>query len=168
MKIVNYAPRYREDLAKLFNDFHNSMILVEADFNYGKFKSNEKLLRFIDKMAQESQEKGGFIYLAIVGGSIAGFIQGVIQDHSKDEIYSMVAHQGPSIQGWIGELYVDPSYRNQGIGLSLMKKAKSYFESEDCTSMRLNVYYNNPTAIEFYNKFGLRTISLEMGERFEK
>jgi len=167
MRIVKYNSKYRDDLSKLFDDFHNSMILVEADFNYGPFKNHESLLRYIDKMAKESQEKNGFIFLAIVDEKPVGFIQGIVKDHSKDDIRSMVIQSGPSIQGWIGELYVDFNYRSQGIGLALMKKAKLYFNSKHCTSIRLNVFYNNRVAVEFYEKFGLRRISLEMGGKLE-
>jgi GNAT superfamily N-acetyltransferase len=63
---------------------------------------------------------------------------------------------------YLGFMYVDPAYRNRGINKSIMAALKQWAIEQNMTEMRLEVYYDNRTAINAYEKAGFTPLIVEM------
>ena len=160
MKIINYELKYNDALVVMLDDFQNYMAFCDPSGRVKPFSNKEHVVKYVDKMINDSKNMNGFIFLAIAKNTPVGFVQGVIFDHKKDGIHKLVSK--PGSQGWIGELYVDSLFRDQGIGKLLFKKAKEYFEKNNCTAVCLNVFDGNKDAIRLYHGLGMKTRKHEM------
>jgi len=76
-------------------------------------------------------------------------------DRSKP--YSKHSHHA-----YLGFMYVLPEYRGQGINKKIMDVLKGWAVSQNITEFRLDVYYENVSAIKAYEKFGFSKYFLEM------
>ena len=76
-------------------------------------------------------------------------------DKSKD--YSIHSHHA-----YLGFMYVLPEYRGKGINKKIMDVLKDWAKLQDITEFRLDVYYENASAIKAYEKFGFSKYFLEM------
>jgi ribosomal protein S18 acetylase RimI-like enzyme len=58
-------------------------------------------------------------------------------------------------QNWhIGDLYIEPEFRKQGIGNMLLKQAINFATEQDAVFISLNTAIDNFTAQSVYDKFG--------------
>ena len=57
---------------------------------------------------------------------------------------------------YVDELWVEPSFREQGVAKALMKKADELKTELDATGIRLYVNVNNPIAQRLYGSCGYR------------
>jgi len=55
-----------------------------------------------------------------------------------------------------------PEYRGQGVNKKIMDVLKAWASSQNITEFRLDVYYENVSAIKAYEKFGFSKYFLEM------
>jgi len=62
----------------------------------------------------------------------------------------------------VGFMYVDPSYRGQGVNRLVMEILKEWVIKQGITEMKLEVYTGNESAIRAYEKFGFEGQILEM------
>jgi ribosomal protein S18 acetylase RimI-like enzyme len=67
-----------------------------------------------------------------------------------------------SRQAYLGFMYVLPEYRGQGINKKIMDVLKAWAVSQNITEFRLDVYYENVSAIKAYEKIGFSKYFLEM------
>ena len=67
-----------------------------------------------------------------------------------------------STHAYLGFMYVLPEYRGQGINKQIMDALKDWAASKNITEFRLEVYYDNISAIKAYEKVGFSRYSLEM------
>ena len=118
--------------------------------------------RYMQKMINDVKNMNGKIFVAEKNDVIIGFIQGVIIEHKKGDDENYDLSHNPSKEGWIGLLYVDPSYRKLGVGQEMLDKMKDYFVTQECTSIRLLVLSDNTNAVDFYKKSGFIPHDLEM------
>ena len=58
---------------------------------------------------------------------------------------------------WINEICVKQEYRRNGIGRSLIEKAKEIAKANNCLRLELNCWELNEGAMKFYEKQGLTT-----------
>ena len=63
---------------------------------------------------------------------------------------------------YLGFMYVLPEYRGRGINKRVIDVLKNWAESQNITEFRLEVYYDNVSAIKAYEKFGFKKHMLEM------
>lgn len=74
--------------------------------------------------------------------------------------------------GILGGMYVDPAYRNKGIGRQLIEAMLKYIKTlPDVYSLQLKVVTDNIPALNLYESFGFKTWAAEKnalkdGERF--
>lgn len=105
---------------------------------------------YVSRLLEKVQERQGAIYLADDGGRIVGCIAGIIPETTKDD-----ALEGyPSKDGKILELYVQPAYRGQKIGQSLMQAMEQYFQKNGCIGCHVDCFAPNVNAHEFYLSLG--------------
>ena len=72
-----------------------------------------------------------------------------------------------SRQAYLGFMYVLPEYRGQGINKKIMGVLKDWAASQNITEFRLDVYYENASAIKAYEKVGFSRYFLEMRYNLE-
>lgn len=67
--------------------------------------------------------------------------------------------------GFIGDLYVKPEYRRQGVGHDLVKDAFNFFARRKITQIELLVAVKNRNAIEFWEAIGFSQLLTWMYKR---
>jgi ribosomal protein S18 acetylase RimI-like enzyme len=72
-----------------------------------------------------------------------------------------------STHAYLGFMYVVPEYRGKGINKKIMGVLKDWAASQNITEFRLEVYYDNVSAIKAYEKIGFSRYSLEMRYNLE-
>ena len=63
---------------------------------------------------------------------------------------------------YLGFMYVLPEYRGKGLNKKIMDALKNWAELQNIKEFRLEVYYDNASAIKAYEKFGFSRHILEM------
>ena len=63
-------------------------------------------------------------------------------------------------QGWVYYLGVDPAFRRQGIGTSLMKRVEEELGKLGCPKLNIMVRAHNKEVVEFYEKLGYEQAEL--------
>ena len=69
---------------------------------------------------------------------------------------------------YLGFMYVVPEYRGSGINKLIIEHLKKWAASQNVDEFRLEVYYNNDSAIKAYEKIGFSRYSLEMRYNLEE
>jgi len=68
---------------------------------------------------------------------------------------------------YLGFMYVLPEYRGQGINKKIIEVLKNWAALQNITEFRLEVYYDNISAIKAYEKIGFKKHMLEMRFNFD-
>ena len=80
--------------------------------------------------------------------------------------YARIENSKPYLKhkrhAYLGFMYVDPDYRGRGVNRKIIERLKQWSISQDITEMRLDVYYNNLTAIKAYVGAGFTKHMVEM------
>jgi len=63
-------------------------------------------------------------------------------------------HKNPK-HGYIGFIYVKPSFRGKRISTKVLESLKRWAKEKDLKELRLDVYSNNASALKSYERFGL-------------
>ena len=63
---------------------------------------------------------------------------------------------------WLGFMYVHPDYRGKGINKKIMDVLKQWAFSKNVKELRLQVYFDNMSAIKAYEKIGFSKHMIEM------
>lgn len=63
---------------------------------------------------------------------------------------------------YLGFMYVLPEYRGKGINKQIIDHLKNWAASQKVNEFRLEVYYDNDSAVKAYEKIGFSRHSLEM------
>lgn len=152
----------REDIDRMQFELQKYFSEIDRTHESLPYKDMDDAHRYMQKMLDDVKNMNGKVFVSEEDGQVVGFIQGVIIEHRKgdDEIYDL-SHK-PSKDGWIGLLFVKPEFRGSGVGRELLDKMKEYFESEECTSIRLLVLSDNIRTVNVYEKSGFLRHDLEM------
>jgi ribosomal protein S18 acetylase RimI-like enzyme len=86
-------------------------------------------------------------YLAEVQGQAAGFITNEEDDTA------------PEPTGYINQVGVDPRFRQQGIGASLVVRSLQAWQEEGKVVVMLHVNVNNPGAIRLFQQLGFSVVA---------
>lgn len=65
--------------------------------------------------------------------------------------------------GWVSLLYLEPEYRNRGLGIQLLGRAVMKYQALGRKKLRLHVSDDNTAALAFYKKYGFEQIGTEPG-----
>ena len=120
------------DLDEIFNLLNQ---LYENKLNYEKFKEIYKM---------KLNDKNSYYIVAIENNKIIGVLTSELQ---------IKLHRAKK-QSFIEDLIVDESYRNRGVGKTLLQNAVNYAKNNDCEVIELTSYINNEKAHKFYQNNG--------------
>lgn len=98
------------------------------------------------------------LFVAEAGGKLVGFICAVVRDAPDFPVYV------PRCYAMVDCIGVKSGFQNQGIGRTLMEKMEVWATAKGATSIELNVYDFNETAISFYEGLGFHGLSRKMSK----
>jgi GNAT superfamily N-acetyltransferase len=104
------------------------------------------------KYLEVIERENGITLVAEENDILIGLVQGTIVRHDNAEF--MRSHTLAAVDGWVGNLYVDPRHRRTGLGKQLLETIEKYFAENGCTASRLTVLAHNANARSFYNRQG--------------
>ncbi len=102
------------------------------------------------------------VLIAEAGGTLLGFVHAIVREPPAIPI--LVARRYAVVDG----ILVKSGFQNQGIGRRLMDEAQAWAIAKGATSVELNVYEFNTTAISFYEGLGYRTLSRKMSKELRE
>ena len=91
-------------------------------------------------------------------GKLVGFVHVIVRDAPALPIFV------PRRYAIVDGIVVKNNFQKHGIGRGLMDEAQVWAIAKGATSIELNVYEFNETAISFYERLGYRTLSRKMSK----
>ena len=98
------------------------------------------------------------LFVAEMDKMIIGFIHAIVRDTPTIPIFV------PRRYAIIDNIAVKSEFQKHGIGQRLMNTIHEWAIAKGATTMELNVYEFNKTAIAFYQKFGYEILSRRMSK----
>jgi diamine N-acetyltransferase len=98
------------------------------------------------------------LWVAEAGGELVGFVQAIVRDAPDMPVLV------PRRYAIVDSIAVKAGYQGRGIGRLLMDTAQEWAAANGATSVELNVYEFNETAIAFYERLGYRSLSRKMSK----
>ena len=102
------------------------------------------------------------LLVAEAGGNLVGFVHAMVRDVPAFPVF--VPRRYATVDG----IVVKSGFQNHGIGKILMDKMQEWAIAGCATSIELNVYEFNETAISFYERLGYQTLSRKMSKELKK
>ncbi|MEP7167186.1 MAG: GNAT family N-acetyltransferase [Candidatus Woesebacteria bacterium] len=159
-EIKKYSSDDYEAVVTLMSSLQTHFANVDSMGELRTFQSREEANAYFDQGLKDVQEMQGATYVAKIGETVIGFIQGIITTH-EGEVMHTLGHK-KSKEGWIGLLFVNPDYRGRGTGKKLIDTIKEYFKEQHCETVRLLVHSDNSDAVKLYEKYGFTPKEIEM------
>ncbi|MEO6667933.1 MAG: GNAT family N-acetyltransferase [Ferruginibacter sp.] len=80
--------------------------------------------------------------------------------------YARIEKSKPYLQhnghAYLGFMFVHPEFRGQGLNAKIITALKEWVVSKGITELRLEVYFDNLSAIAAYEKMGFQKLLIEM------
>lgn len=130
-----------EDLEKLYQ-FEQGVI--EAERPYDPTLKNEKIHYYdLEEMIKAS-------HIEVLVAEIENKI--IASGYARiEKAKHYLKHNN---HAYLGFMYVHPEYRGKGINKKIIESLKKWAYSQNITELRLDVYFNNISAIKAYEKIG--------------
>lgn len=101
------------------------------------------------------------LFVAEAGEKLVGFVNAIVKDTPAIPVFV------PRCYAVVDGIVVKSGFQNQGIGSMLMDKVQEWAIAKGATSIELNVYEFNQTAIFFYERLGYRTLSRKLSKELK-
>lgn len=102
------------------------------------------------------------LFVAELGKELVGFVHAMLR-HAPDMLVFV-----PRRYAVVDSIVVKSGFQNRGVGTKLMDTMQKWAIEQGATSIELNVYEFNETAISFYEGLGYRTLSRKMSKELGK
>jgi diamine N-acetyltransferase len=102
------------------------------------------------------------LLVAEIGENLVGFIHAIIRETPAFPVFV------PRRYAIVDGIVVKSGFQNHGIGRILMEEIQEWAIAKGATSIELNVYEFNETAISFYERLGYQTFSRKMSKELKK
>jgi diamine N-acetyltransferase len=102
------------------------------------------------------------LLVAEVDEKLVGFVHAILRDTPAFPIFI------PRCYAIVEGIVVKSGFQNHGIGKILMDKMQEWATAKGATSIELNVYEFNETAISFYERLGYQSFSRKMSKEIKK
>lgn len=143
-----------EDLFELFDEIdtlHRNHLPRRFQKAGGPAREQDYFSELIDN------ENIGF-FVAEMGDEMVGFVHIIVRDTPPIPIVI------PRRYAIVDSIVVKSSFQKRGIGRKLMDQMQEWAIEKGATSVELNVYEFNETAISFYESLGYQTFSRRMSK----
>jgi ribosomal protein S18 acetylase RimI-like enzyme len=159
LRIRNYRPEDRSDLARCLDAMHDAMVPLDPWRRVVRLPSHGKL--FVPQILKRTRENRGFILVAEVNGEIAGVAVAWQVGFSRAQRTTEL----PTRFGYLSDLSVLPKWRGRGIGTQLLRETERRFREDGCDQMGLSVFFPNKKAQQLYFRKGFSPRGLILGKR---
>ncbi len=102
------------------------------------------------------------LFVAEVGDKLVGFVHAVVRDAPAIPVFV------PRRYAVVDSIGVKSEFQNYGVGRMLMDTVHEWAIARGATSIELNVYEFNKTAIAFYQRLGYETLSRKMSKALNR
>jgi ribosomal protein S18 acetylase RimI-like enzyme len=147
----------REDELLKAGELWSEFMEFNARFNDSFETSARAVEIFTKEMMQKYPARDFRLAVADTGGELVGFCFSYISQ--KPKYFKLEKF------GFVGDLYVKPKYRRQGIGHDLVKDALNFFARKKVSQIELLVSIKNRDAIEFWEAIGFSHLLTWMYKR---
>ena len=141
-----------EALCELFDEVD----ALHRDYLPDIFQKPEGPVRQRDYYRELIGDEDVGLFVAEAGENIIGFVHAAVRDAPAIPVFV------PRRYAIVDSIAVKSGFRNRGIGQRLMSVVHEWAIAKDATSIELNVYEFNETAIAFYHRLGYETLSRRM------
>ena len=146
---VNFRSAQLEDLPILYA-FEQGIITAERP--YDPTLKPDPINYYDLKVLIEREDTE--VVVALVGDEIVGSGYVKIKSANSFQVFEQY--------GYVGFMFVKPTFRRKGISQMIIQYLKSWTQSKGLTEMRLEVYEDNHKAVAAYEKIGLKKHLVEM------
>jgi ribosomal protein S18 acetylase RimI-like enzyme len=105
--------------------------------------------RFLADLTSSSH---AFLFVAEYGGRTVGFVSGELRESSATFRQKTWAS--------VDDVFVEPNYRNLGVGRALVESVKAWAKERDADGVSLQVAAANERGRKFYEDLGFREVSV--------
>jgi ribosomal protein S18 acetylase RimI-like enzyme len=102
------------------------------------------------------------LFVAEMGEKLVGFVHAIVRDTPANPVFV------PRHYAIVDSIVVKSEFQNHGTGRILMDKIQEWAVAKGATSIELNVYEFNETAISFYERLGYQTFSRRMSKELKQ
>ena len=146
MKIIEYTEQYSEDVKDLLVELEEYILAIDEDELDCLHPDYREKMFELDM--EDIKENKGKCFIAVENEKAIGVIMGTIPNYKK---YDYLDYKCPK-RGVVTELIVSQKARKQKIGQQLLKTMETYFKSQNCEYVLIDVFAYNENAIRFYGK----------------
>ena len=102
------------------------------------------------------------LFVAEAGSKLVGFVHAIVRDTPVFPVFV------PRRYAVVDSIVVKSGFQHHGIGRTLMEKVQEWAIAKGASSIELNVYEFNQTAISFYERLGYQAFSRKMSKELKK
>ena len=118
--------------------------------------AEKTMRRFLADLASSGHS---FLFVAVAGGRVVGFISGELREGSPTFL--------PKTWASVDDVFVEPDHRNRGMGRALLRSVGEWARERGAGGISLQVAAANARARKFYEELGFREISVYEVLEFE-
>ena len=118
--------------------------------------AEKTMRRFLADLASSGHS---FLFVAVAGGRVVGFISGELREGSPTFL--------PKTWASVDDVFVEPDHRNRGMGRALLRSVGEWARERGASGISLQVAAANARARKFYEELGFREISVYEVLEFE-
>ena len=136
-----YKSSQFDNLLLISNEFANHInkkAIAKKGFDKIQFDKDESKF-----LKQNSKNKNYRYFICRLDSEFIGFTFFGLQDNNKTE-------------GFIGELFVKPKHRKNGIATRLLEEATKWITENECTFIEIDVNTKDISALKLYKKLGFK------------
>ena len=157
--VVEYDNKFDEEIKDLLVELQEYIVSIDKE-GYNILTENYRE-EYFKKTMEKIRNNNGKMLLYKENEKIIGLIIGII---NNEKVYEE-DFQSPK-RGRIIELIVSKNYRAKGYGKILLDAMEKYLVDNECIDILLEVFGYNEKAINFYEKNGYHTRTIDMTKSF--
>ncbi len=146
--IRQYSAEDKNTLVALMEELQDYLVQIDTMKRLRRLPEWGK--HYTNELLKKIKKDGGVIFIAEAENIPFGFVAGILNKQSKDELLGCV----PTKSGRVVELIVSEKYRSKKVGKILMSKIEEYFKKQNCDIIQIEVFGPNTLAHDFYKKLG--------------
>lgn len=123
------------------------------------FQKPNSAAREQDYLSEQITDEDIGLFVAEAGKELIGLVHAVIIETPDFPVFV------PRRYASVNNIVVKAGFQNHGIGKLLIEKIQAWAVAKGATSLELNVYEFNETAIAFYEKVGFQSVSRKMSKK---
>ena len=154
--IKKYTVKDKKTLFVLIEELQDYLVQIDPMKKLRRLPGYSE--NYINDLLVKVKKNGGAIFIAEVENIPLGFVAGILNKQSKDELLGCM----PIKSARVLELIVSEKKRGQNVGTLLMNKIEEYFQQHGCSIAQVEVFEPNNLAVNFYKKLGYNGRVIDM------